>query len=66
MENKLKLKPKKYIGTTSVVSLRMPDELIESLDKISTETGRTRNDIIIKCIDFALENIVIESRKEEK
>lgn len=66
MENKLKLKPKKYIGTTSVVSLRMPEELIESLDKISTETGRTRNDIIIKCIDFALENIVIESRKEEK
>ena len=66
MENKLKLKPKKYIGATSVVSLRMPEELIESLDKISTETGRTRNDIIIKCIDFALENIVIESRKEGK
>ena len=66
MEQKLKLTIKKYKGETSVVSLRLPVELIAKIDNISEETGRTRNEIIIKCLDFATENILIESSEECK
>lgn len=65
MEQKLKLTLKKYKGETNVVSLRMPVEMVEKIDEISEKTGRTRNDIIIKCIDFALDNIEIEEEEEK-
>ena len=34
------------------------------VDKIAEETGRTRNEIILLCLEFATENVVIE--KESK
>lgn len=60
MDKKLVVSSKKYKGETNVVSLRMPKELIDEIDRVGEKTGRTRNDIIIKCIDFALENLEIE------
>lgn len=62
MDKKLVVSSKKYKGETSVVSLRMPKELIDAIDEVSEKTGRARNDIILKCIDFALENLEIEER----
>lgn len=64
MEKKLVVQSKKYKGESSVVSIRMPVELIRHIDKIAEETGRTRNEIILLCLEFATENIVIE--KESK
>lgn len=62
---KLKVTMKKYTGETSVVSLRMPNELISKLDEVCEKIGRTRNDLIIKSLDFALENIVIEGEDDD-
>lgn len=59
-DKKLKITTKKYRGDSSVVSVRLPNELIESLDSISNITGRTRNDIIQRCLEFAIENLEIE------
>lgn len=56
----LKITTKKYRGDSSVVSVRLPNELIESLDSISNITGRTRNDIMQRCLEFAVENLEIE------
>lgn len=64
MNEKLKLTQKKYKGETSVVSLRLPVELVKRIDDVSNETGRTRNDVIIKCLDFALDNVVIEEEND--
>ena len=64
-KKKLTIKQKKYGGNTSVVSLRMPDKLIEKIDAIASYTDRTRNDIIIKFIDFALDNFEIEKVNDE-
>ena len=64
MEKKLVVQSKKYKGESSVVSIRMPVELIRYIDKIAEETGRTRNEIILLCLEFATENVVIE--KESK
>lgn len=65
MDKKLKVSMKKYNGETSVVSLRMPVELIAKLDAICEKTGRTRNDLIIKSLDFALDNIEIEGEDDD-
>lgn len=60
MKKKLTIKPKKYTGESSVVSLRMPNQLIKRIDETAEISGRTRNDIIIRCLDFALDNLEIE------
>ena len=56
----LKITTKKYQGDSSVVSVRLPNELIESLDRIAKITGRTRNDIMQRCLEFSIENLEIE------
>lgn len=43
-----------------VVSTRLTNELVKELDKIAEKTGRTRNDIIQTCLEYAVENIEIE------
>ena len=43
-----------------VVSSRLTNELVEELDKIAEKTGRTRNEIIQMCLEFAIENLEIK------
>lgn len=57
---KLILKPNKYGSKSSVVSARIPDEMLKMLDEISAETGKSRNKILVAMIDFALENTEID------
>lgn len=63
MDDKLVIEPKKHLGEYSVVSARMPQELIKRLDKISSQTGRSRNELINICVDFALDRIEIPNKK---
>jgi predicted DNA-binding protein len=37
--------------------------MIEKLDAIAEQTGRTRNEIIQKCLTFSIENIEIADNK---
>ncbi len=67
MEKKtLKITKRKYGGNSTVVSLRLPDRLVEKVDEIAANTDRTRNDIIIRFIDFGLENLQIENDADGK
>lgn len=50
---------KPAVGKSSVISVRIPDKTIQSLDKLASATGRTRNELILKCIDYALSNLEI-------
>lgn len=59
-EKKLEIKAKKYRGDSTVVSLRLPTDLIAKLDDISKATGRTRNDIMQTCLEFAVDNLEIK------
>ena len=45
-----------------VVSSRLTNELVEELDKIAEKTGRTRNEIIQLCLEFAVDNLEIQER----
>ena len=66
MEKKLTIEQKKYKGETSVVSTRLPIEIIKEIDRIAQETNRTRNEVIILCLDFSLENIEIKGYEERE
>ena len=59
-EKKLIISTKKYTGETSVVSARLPIDLIKKLDEICEITGRTKNEVIQLCLEFSVDNIEIE------
>lgn len=43
-----------------VVSVRMKDELIERLDKLSAETNRSRNELINLLLEASVDIVKIE------
>ena len=43
-----------------VVSSRLTNELVEELDKIAERTGRSRNEIIQMCLEFAVDNLEVK------
>lgn len=57
---KLIISSKKYRGDSTVISIRLPDELVKKLDDIADNTGRTRNEVIQKCLGFAVDNLEIK------
>ena len=63
MEIKFVVRPRRpAFGKTSVVSARLPDDMIDELDSVAKKTGRTRNELIQMCIDFALKNLEISEQ----
>lgn len=56
---KLVIAPQKYGGETAIVSMRMPKDMLAVLDMVASETGRTRNEILMLSIEFALEHMEI-------
>lgn len=60
---KLFIPSKRYKGDTSVVSARLPNELIKDLDRIAENTGRNRNEIIMLCLEFAIDNLETDGKE---
>ena len=61
-EKKLVIKPHRFGGETTVISLRLPKEMLAVIDQAATDTGRTRNEILLLSMEFALENMEINER----
>lgn len=59
-EKKLIIHPHKYGGETSVISMRMPKDMLADIDKVAVETGRTRNEIMMLSLEYALQNMQIK------
>ncbi|MBQ7173737.1 MAG: ribbon-helix-helix protein, CopG family [Clostridia bacterium] len=59
-DRKLVIASKKFRGDTAVLSVRLPNDLINRMDEIAEATGRTRNEIIQTCLEFSVENLSIE------
>ena len=59
-DKKLIITSKKYRGDSMVVSARLTTQLVKELDKIAEKTGRTRNEIIQICLEYAVDNLTIE------
>lgn len=61
-KKKLIIQPHRYGGETTVISLRLPKEMQKVIDEAAAATGRTRNEIMVLSLEYALENMVIEER----
>ena len=56
---------KKHAGETTVVSMRMSRERSKDIDAVAAATGRNRNDVLTKGLEFALEHMEIVTKERE-
>ena len=61
-EKKLKIQPQRYGGDSTVISLRIPREMLAVVERVAAETGRSRNEILLLSLEFALDNMEIEGK----
>ena len=62
-EPKLVFQPKKYTEESAVISMRLPKDMIRDIDSIAKYVGCTRNEIMVKCFEFALEHMEVSERQ---
>lgn len=62
MKEKLVIKKKSLKGEDGykTFSVRIKDETVENLDKLSAATNRSRNELINILIDYAIENCEVK------
>lgn len=58
-DNKLVIQSQKYRGDTTVVSMRMPKDMLTDVDEIAEKTGKTRNELLMLSIEYAIKNMEI-------
>ena len=56
----MQISRKRYSGESTVISMRIPKDMLGDLDKIAEFTGRTRNEILTMSLEFALKHMQIE------
>ena len=61
-EPKFYIKPKRYTGESTVVSMRMPKDMLREIDAVAAKTGRTRNEFMLMSLEFALDHLEIEEK----
>lgn len=63
MDNiRLVIPPKKYTGETSIVSMRIPKDMLKDIDTAARAAGRTRNEILQMSLEFALNHMEISNK----
>lgn len=43
----------------TIISIRLDVDMLKKVDQISQETDISRNELIVQCIDYALNNIKV-------
>lgn len=61
---KLEISRKRYGGESTVISLRIPKDMLADFDDIASFTGRPRNEILMTALEFAIK--YMEIKQEEK
>ena len=59
-EPKLKIRKRKYTGETGIISMRIAKDMLADVDAKAAQAGRTRNELLAMCIEFALEHMEVE------
>ncbi len=63
----LKIEPKKYAGESTVVSMRMPRDMVREIDSIAATTGYTRTELMMLCLEFSLNHMeIIQNQIEDE
>lgn len=64
---KLVIEPKKFkIDSTTIISARIPCELMKKIEFLAKKTNRNRNEIIQILLDYAVDNVVIKDGESEE
>ena len=61
-----RLQARKYTGETSVISVRLPKDMLRDIDAAAAAAGRTRNELLTMSLEFALHHIENISEKENE
>ncbi|MGN0594608.1 MAG: Arc family DNA-binding protein [Hominimerdicola sp.] len=46
-------------------TFRLPEEMVESLDKLAFENNLSLNQLVIQCLNYALENLEHEPNNKQ-
>ncbi len=64
---KFRIEPKKYMEESTVVSMRMPRDMVRELDGIANTTGYTRTELMMLCLEFSLKHMeVVQKESKER
>jgi metal-responsive CopG/Arc/MetJ family transcriptional regulator len=63
---KLVIPVKRYTAESTVVSFRLPKDMLQEVDKVAASTGRTRNEVLSLFVEFALEHLDTAEEAEQK
>ena len=68
VHNDLVLHPKKYKGEDGyrVFSVRVKENTVQRLEALSTQTNRSRNELINILLDFAIDRFVIADEDDNQ
>ena len=55
----LRIDAKRYTEESTVVSFRLPKDMLREIDAVAQATGRTRNEIAATSLEFALRHMEI-------
>ena len=61
----LRISPKRYSGETTILSMRIPKDLLKDIDNVAAVTGRTRNEILTMSLEFAQDHMEIVMTESE-
>lgn len=61
-KNEFVITKPEYVNKT----FRLPASLVERLGKKSNEAGVSMNEFTVQALEFALKNLVIKDKKQEK
>lgn len=63
--NKLIIRPKKMKGEDGfkTFSIRVREDIVTRIDKIATQTNRSRNELIGIFLEYALDRCIIEQER---
>ena len=57
------ISPKRYKEESQVFSVRVPKDMLRDIDAVAQKTGRTRNEIVLKSIEFTLTHLEIAEKE---
>lgn len=64
-EKKLVLSAKKFkADSTTIISARVPTELIKKIEDLAKRTNRNRNEMVQILLSYAVDNAVVEEEEE--
>ncbi len=53
-------------STTVVKTFRFPEQLCNKLEKISKSNAISMNNLVVQCLNFAVENVATEEQEIKK